>query len=388
MDFAFTKEQEQLRERARTIIMEEIEPWAKEIFQRGDSRALCSKTEILDRFGKLTQLGYADGLFPKEIGGGGLDYVTYGMLSEELSRTHMPPTFLDSQFLPLLILDFGSDQQKKEFLPDIISFKKITGFALSEPEHGSDLAGMETNAVLDGSHYILNGTKHWVGNGPIADSLLVVAATEKKMGSKGISTFIVEKDVSPWENEDYYIPGGMMGRIGKVVFHNCRVPKGNLIGQEGEGYRQTLKRLAPARALFAAQACGIAGRSVEEAIKWAKERHQFGKPIASFQLIQEMIADMIIETDCARLLTYRALSMLDRGLHARKEASMAKVYATEAALRVTRKAVQVCGSWGVSMDGPVSRFFINGWYLAVPDGTSEIQRLTIGREVLGISAIT
>ena len=387
MDFEFTREQEQLRERARNLIMKEIEPWAQEIFQRGDSRALCSKKDIMERFGKLAPLGYADGLFPRELGGREYDYVTYGMLSEELSRTHMPPTFLDSQFLPLLILDFGTEKQKKQFLPGIMAFKKLTGFALTEPEHGSDLGGMETTAVLDGDHFVLNGTKHWVGNAPIADSLLVVASTDKSRGGKGISTFIVEKDVSPWENEDYYIPGGMLGRIGRITFDNCRVPRENLIGKEGEGYKQTLKRLEPARALFASQACGIASRAVDEAVKWAKERQQFGRPIASFQLVQEMITDMAIETDCARLLTYRALSMVDKGKHARKEASMAKVFATEAALRVTRKAVQVCGSWGVSMDGPVSRFFMNGWYLAVPDGTSEIQRLTIGRELLGVSAI-
>jgi alkylation response protein AidB-like acyl-CoA dehydrogenase len=240
--------------------------------------------------------------------------------------------------------------------------------------------------VLDGDDYVINGTKMWISNGTIADYVIVVATTDSSKGRDGICQLLVEKEVSPFESREIKKLGVKAFPTAELVFKDCRVPKGNLLVAPGKGFKATKRDLAFARCNASIASVGIAQAALDAAVRYAKGRIQFGKPIGKFQLIQEMLADMAMELDAARFLAYRAFSLLDKGDLPMKEASMAKAYATEAAVRIASKSIQIHGSYGLAEEFPVERYFRDARVYTIPDGTTEIQKLVVGREMLGLSA--
>lgn len=383
MNFDLTEEQETLKGKARDLMEKEIIPIASKY-----DRHVLSKAQIHEIFGKLIPVGYIDGPIPKKYGGRGLDFVSYGILIEELARawTSLVGAVADNIYGALYLVANGSEEQKKKFLPSLLSGEKLHAFACTEPNAGSDLGGLETTAVLDGKYYLINGTKRWISNGSVADFASVLALTDKSKGTKGVSTLFVEKKISEFHAKE--LPKTMVRSLptAELSFKNCRVPRENLLGEPGSGYKQMLTGLAFMRTIMATAALGLSQASIDSSVKYAKERHQFGKPIGSFQLIQEMIADMIIETEASRLLTYRAFWLFDKGRKCLQASSIAKTYSTEAAVRATSKAVRIHGAWGVSEAYPVERYFRDAEFTTVGEATNEIHRLLIGREALGLAA--
>jgi len=343
--------------------------------------------------------GYYIGRLPEEYGGMRLDSVMNGILTEELSRVWpslAATMFIASQGAGLALS--GPEEMRKRLLPRIAEGEVIGCAAITEPNAGSNAAAIETTAVLDGDEYVINGTKTWISNGSIADVVSVLCVTDKSLGRLGINTILVEKEVSPFETRELHKIGWKAFPTAELSFADCRVPKENYRGAAASTERQTTSRPArsgyqatmagfeSARSLMAAQAVGICQAAVDASIKYAQERVQFGRPIGSFQLVQEMIADMITETEASRLLAYRALQLIGKGVRARMESSVAKAYACEAAVRVTSKAVQVHGAVGLSEEYPVERYFRDARMFTIPDGTTQIQKLIIGREAIGIRA--
>jgi alkylation response protein AidB-like acyl-CoA dehydrogenase len=281
----------------------------------------------------------------------------------------------------------GTPEQRARFLPDLLASKRLAGTAASEPNVGSDPRGIETTAVADGDHYVLNGTKLWITNGPILDTALVVASLGKDGGGKNLITrFIVDHDESPFERREIPTVGLQQGPLGELHFRDCRVPKANMLGEPGDAHRSlTFTWLAnrPNIGLFGVR---LGQKALDASIAHARQRNQFGQPIARFQLVQEMLAEMSTLIDASRLLCYRALALLDRGVWCHRESSMAKAYATEAAVRVTNLAIQLHGSYGLTREAPLEGWARDARMLTVPDGTTQIHQLIIGRELVGLRA--
>jgi alkylation response protein AidB-like acyl-CoA dehydrogenase len=386
MDFEFTDEQRALRDTVRRFLAEKIEPIADEYDRKGP----LSKEDALKFIKELKPFGYVATMVSEEHGGPGLDHVTWGILHEELRRTYaalggmigITATTTGS------IAESSNGALKKRILPGLLEGEKIICTAITEPNYGSDASGVDTKAILEGDYYRINGTKMWISNGGIADYVVVVAQTDPAKGADGICQILVEKEKSPFLAREIHKLGVRSFPTAELVFEDCMVPRENLLHPVGKGYRQTLIGLQHARVNAAITSVGIAQASIDAAVKYAKERMQFKKLIGSFQLIQEMIADMVIEVDAARLLAYRAFYLLDKGVKCRKEVSMAKAYATEMAIRVTSKAIQVHGAYGLADEYKVERYFRDARCYTIPDGTTEIQKLIIGREVLGLQAFS
>jgi alkylation response protein AidB-like acyl-CoA dehydrogenase len=338
---------------------------------------------------KLAPLGYLGATLPEEDGGFGLDYVSWGVLFEELARAFasLAGILIIISGAGIMFSRLGTPQQKKRFLPPLLKGEEIPCTAITEPNVGSNPAAIETSAILDGDHYVLNGTKIWISNGVISDVAIVVAQTKKGSGASGLCQLIVERKVSPYEASELPLMGVRASCPSELVFEDCRVPKENLLVAPGEGLKRTLQLFEVGRATMAIGAVGMAQAAIDASIRYAKERHQFGKPIGSFQLIQEMVVDMIALTESSRLLAFRALFMLDKGVKCDRETSIAKFYATEAAVKVTSMAIQVHGAMGLSEEMPVERFFRDARVWTIPDGATQIQKLVVGRNVLGLNAI-
>jgi alkylation response protein AidB-like acyl-CoA dehydrogenase len=285
-----------------------------------------------------------------------------------------------------MIYLMGTPAQKRKYLPSLFSGERIICSAITEPNVGSNPVMIETTATLQGNEYRLNGTKTWISNGTISDIALVVAQTQKGLGPFGLCHLIVEKEVSPYEARDLPKLGLRSFPTAELVFQDCRVPKENLLVAPGQGLKETLRSFEAARAGMAIGSVGMAQAAIDASVRYAKERVQFGKPIGSFQLIQEMIADMVAETEAARLLAYRAHFLLDKKVRCDRETSMAKFYATEAAVRVTSMAIQIHGAYGLSEEYPVERYFRDARSFTIPDGTTQIQKMIVARRVLGLSA--
>jgi alkylation response protein AidB-like acyl-CoA dehydrogenase len=252
---------------------------------------------------------------------------------------------------------------------------------------GSDVKAIQTRASLDGDDYVINGTKMWISNGTIADYVVVTCSLDRAKGREGIIQLLVERDVSPFASREIHKLGVRSFPTAELNFDDCRVPKENLLRAPGQGFERAMTGLNCARANAAIAAVGIAQAAIDAAISYAQQRTQFGKHIGKFQLIQEMIADMIADVDASRLLAYRAFFLMDKGVRCFKEASLAKAFATEAAVRVTSKAIQVHGAYGLAEEYPVERYFRDARCYTIPDGTTEIQKLIVAREALGMSAI-
>lgn len=378
MDFELSDEQRLVKETAASFAEKEIKPVA----QRMD-RDAAYPTELVRRLGEL---GFMGMFVPDELGGSGMDLVSYAIAVEEISKWWASLGVIMSVQNSLVcapLLRFGHIAQKKKYLPSLARGQMLGCYCLTEPGAGSDAGSIQTRAQRQGDDYILNGNKIFTTNGSHADLAIVYAVTDSASGKKGISAFIVEK------NSPGFIIGKLEDKLGlrssdtvSLLFEDCRVPRENLLGREGQGFRIALATLDGGRIGIAAQALGIASGCLEESISYAKQRHQFGQPIADFQAIQWMLADMATEIDAARLLTHRAAWLARDNQSVTKQAAMAKLFASEAANRAAYKALQIFGGYGYTKEYPVERFFRDARITTLYEGTSEIQRLVIARRII------
>jgi alkylation response protein AidB-like acyl-CoA dehydrogenase len=379
MDFQLTEEQSLIRQTVRSFAEKELAP----------SAAVRDEEERFDRelmFDRVAELGLAGIVFPEEYGGAGADYISYAIAVEELSRVCASTGVTLSAHLSLganPIFLFGTEEQKRQYLVPLAEGSKMGAFGLTEPSAGSDAGGTRTTAVLDGEEWVLNGSKIFITNGGEAEIYIVFARTDKKAEKHhGISAFIIEKGVPGFSFGKKEAKMGIRSSpTMELVFDNCRIPKGNLLGKEGEGFKVAMKTLDGGRIGIAAQALGIAQGAFEAAAAYARERKQFDQPIATFQAVQFMLADMATSIEAARLLVYQAAHRASAGLSYGKESAMAKLFASETAMEVTTKAVQVFGGYGYTREFPVERMMRDAKITEIYEGTSEVQRLVIGTAV-------
>ena len=378
MNFTLTKEQELVRQMVRDFAVNEVKPIAAEI-------------DVTERFPmenvkKMGELGMMGIPFPTEFGGAGGDVLSYILAVEELSKVCATTGVILSAHTSLcasLINENGTPEQKEKYLRDLCTGNKIGAFGLTEPGAGTDAAGQQTTAVLDGDNYILNGSKIFITNGGVADTFIVFAMTDKSKGTKGISAFIVEKGFlgfSIGKKEDKL--GIRASSTTELIFENCVVPKENLIGREGKGFGIAMKTLDGGRIGIAAQALGIAEGALEEAIKYMKERKQFGRPISAFQGLQWMVAEMSTKIEAARFLVYKAAWLKENKQPYSIDAARAKLYAAEVAMDVTTKAVQLFGGYGYTKEYPVERMMRDAKITEIYEGTSEVQKMVISGAAL------
>ncbi|HOB87099.1 MAG TPA: acyl-CoA dehydrogenase [Bacillota bacterium] len=375
MNFLLTEEQEMTRKMVRDFAEKEIKPGAEE----RDEKEEFSR-EIFDKMGELGITGIP---WPEEYGGAGSDYVSYAIAVEELSRVEASAGTTLSAHVSLCswpIYKYGTEEQKERFLKPLALGEKLGAYALTEATAGTDAASLRTTASRDGDSYILNGNKIFITNADYAEIYIVFAVTDKEKKAKGISAFIVEKGTPGFSFGKKERKMGLRASpTGELIFDNCRVPKENLLGEEGEGFKIAMSTLDGGRNGIAAQAVGIAQGALEEAVAYARSREQFGQPIANFQAIAFMLADMATKIEAARLLTYQAAFLESQGLPYGKASAMAKLFASEVAMEVTTNAVQIFGGYGYTRDYPVERFMRDAKITQIYEGTSEVQRLVISR---------
>ncbi|GAA0182804.1 putative isocaproyl-CoA dehydrogenase AcdB [Clostridium sediminicola] len=374
----FTKEQELVRKSVREFAEKELAPSAAEI----DKTGIYPK----ELWAKMARYNFISASIPKEYAGGGGGFTSLAIVIEELSKKCGATGTLiagnSSLFATHLYL-FGTEEQKQKYLVPMAKGEKTGAFGLTEPGAGSDAASQQTTAVLEGDHYVLNGTKCFITCGAICDFVTVIAMTDKSKGVKGLSAFIVESNWDGFKvgkNEDKL---GIKGTVtSELIFENVKVPKENLIGREGQGFKIAMTSLESGRITVAAQALGIAQGALDEAVKYVKERKQFGKSLDKFQGLQWMIAEMETKINAARGLVYDAASKKDAGLSVIKEGAMAKLYASEVAMEVTTKALQLHGGYGYIKDYSIERMFRDAKITEIYEGTSEVQKMVIAADVL------
>ncbi|WP_454055563.1 acyl-CoA dehydrogenase [Clostridium sp. Marseille-Q7071] len=378
MNFSLTKEQEFVKQMVREFAENEVKPIAAEI-----DVTERFPMENVEKMARYHMMGIP---FSTEFGGAGGDSISYAITVEELSRVCGTTGVIVSAHTSLCaapIDAFGTPAQKEKYLVPLAKGEKIGAFGLTEPNAGTDASGQQTTAYLDGDNYILNGSKIFITNGGVADTFVVFAMTDKSKGTRGISAFIVEKD----------FPGFSIGKVEEklgirasstteLVFENCIVPKENLLGKEGKGFGIAMKTLDGGRIGIAAQALGIAQGALDEAVAYMKERKQFGKPLAAFQGLQWMVADMEVKVEAARLLVYKAAYRKDNKLPYTVDAARAKLFASEVAMEVTTKAVQIFGGYGYTKEYPVERMMRDAKITEIYEGTSEVQRMVIAGNIL------
>jgi len=335
---------------------------------------------------KMAKLGLLGIIIPPEFGGAGLDTISYAIVVEEISRKCASTGVVTSVHNSLTawpIMKYGTEEQKKKYLPILARGEKIGAFAGTEPNAGSDLGAMQTTAVLKGNTYIINGDKTFITSGPEAGIIIIFAVTDKSAGSKGISAFIVEDTFKGYKVGSVFEKLGInASKTSELIFENMEVPKENLLGKEGDGFKIALSTLDGGRIGIAAQAVGIAQACLDESVEYAKQRQQFGRPISSFQAIQWMIADMATKIEASRLLVYNAAFSKDKGGRFSKEAAMAKLFASEAAVEAAIKAVQIHGGYGYTKEYTVERLFRDSKITEIYEGTSEVQRMVISGSLL------
>jgi len=380
MDFQLSEEHQMVRHMVREFAQREIAPHAEEIDEKGEFPSTA-----FHRMGEMGLLGLP---FPEAYGGSGGDYISLVIALEEVAGASGSLAIAFDAHTSLCcepIYLFGSEEQKREYLVPLARGEKIGAFGLTEPQAGSDAGATRTRAVRDGDAWVLNGQKIFVTNGSIADVVIITAKTEPGTGTSGISAFVVEKGTPGLRLGRDEKKMGLKGSVtSELFFEDCRIPAQNLLGQENQGFRQFLVTLDAGRIAIAAMAVGLAQGAFEKSIAYAKERVQFGQPIAKFQAIQWMIADMATQIEAARLLAYRAAWLKEQCLPFTKEASMAKLFASEVSERVCRHAIQIHGGYGYVREYAVERMYRDQRLCAIGEGTSEIQRLVIARQVLGL----
>lgn len=378
MDFQFTEEQTLLKQNAKDFAQEYCAPIAAEIDKTGRYPAETIK--------ELAAHDFMGMPYPEEYGGAGADYLSYILAVEEISKVCASTGIIYSAHCSLglwPIYKWGSENLKQKYLIPLCKGEKLGAFALTEPGAGTDAASGTCTAILTGDEYVLNGTKCFITNGGVADLYTVFALTDPSQGIKGLSCFVIEKDLPGFEIGKHEQKMGIRGsQTTELIFKDCHIPKENLVGEEGKGFKYAMQTLDGGRVGVAAQALGIAQGALEEAVKFAKERVQFGKPIATKQAIQWMLADMETQIQAARLLVYNAAAAKDRGVPFSKEAAIAKLFAAEAADYVCTKAVQVHGGYGYIQDFPVERFYRDAKICSLYEGTSEVQRMVISGALL------
>ena len=378
VDFEYTAEQVQLRKAVREFAEAEIAPHVAE-WDEG-------QIFPLDVIRKLGKLGYMGAIFPEELGGGGLGYIEYSIIIEELSRVDGSVGIIVAAHTSLCsnhIYKMGSDEQRRHYIPKLASGEWIGCWSLTEPEAGSDAAGTRTTAVMDNGEWVLNGAKTFTTNAHYADVCVAMAVTDRAAAQHGISAFVIEKDTPGFRAGKKENKLGLRASAtGEVIFDGCRLKPCHLLGKLNEGFVDSLRVLDGGRISIAALSIGMAQGAYDAALHYSKLRKQFGRPISEFQAIQHKLVDMAVEIDAARLLNYRAASMLDRGLRVTKESSMAKLFASEAAVRIAGEAVQIHGGYGFIKDYPVEKFYRDVKLCTIGEGTSEIQRLVIARQLL------
>lgn len=373
-----TEEQKLIRRTVRKFAEEVLEPRAAEIDEKEEFP--------VDSVKRMAEEGFLGLIFPEEYGGSGLDTLCYTIATEEISRVCGSTGLTFAAHISLgchPIYAFGTDEQKKKFLTPLARGEKIGAFGLTEPNAGSDAGGTETRAVRAGDKYVVNGTKIYITNASYADVFTFAAVTDPKSGNNGISAIIVEKGTPGFRVGSKERKLGCRGSdTAELVFEDCEIPVENLLGEENDGFRVFMHTLDGGRISIAAMALGIAQGAFERALAYSKERKQFGRPISEFQLVKAMLADMATDIEAARHLTYGVSRLKDRGAPFTKEAAMAKLFASEVAMKTTTKAVQILGGAGYMKDHPVERYFRDAKLTEIGEGTSEIQRLVIAREVL------
>ncbi|MEC1259242.1 acyl-CoA dehydrogenase [Bacillus swezeyi] len=378
MIFTLSEEHQMIQKMVRDFAKHEVEPTAKE----------RDEEERFDRdlFTKMAELGLTGIPWPEEYGGIGSDYLTYVVAVEELSKVCASTGVTLSAHTSLAcwpVYTFGTEEQKQEYLKPMARGEKIGAYGLTEPGSGSDAGGMKTTAVKNGNEYILNGTKIFITNGGIADYYIVFAALEPDKKHKGTTAFIVEKDFAGFSvGKKEKKLGIRSSPTTEIIFEDCRVPLKNRLGEEGEGFKIAMMTLDGGRNGIAAQAVGIAQGAFEAATAYAKERKQFGRPIAEQQGISFKLADMATAIEASRLLTYQAAWLESEGLPYGKASAMSKLYAGDAAMKVTTEAVQIFGGYGYTKDYPVERYMRDAKITQIYEGTQEIQRIVISRMVM------
>jgi alkylation response protein AidB-like acyl-CoA dehydrogenase len=378
MEFDYTPEQIHLRKAVREFAEAEIGPHVLE----WDEEQIFP----LDAVKKAGQLGFLGAIFPEDLGGAGLGYVDYAIIIEELSRVDPSFGLIVAAHVSLCtnhIFVAGNDEQRKNYIPKLVTGEWIGCWGLTEPESGSDAGGMRTKAVKQGQCWVLDGSKTFITNAHYADVCVAMAMTDRAASQHGVSAFILEKGVPGFHYGKKENKLGMRASVtGELVFTDCRVPESQLVGKPGEGFVDSLRILDGGRISIAALSVGTAQGAYEAALKYSKQRKQFGRPISEFQTIQNKLADMATEIDAARLLTYRSGWMKDQGQRVTKESAMAKLFSSEIAVRVTNEAVQIHGGNGFMKDYPVEKFYRDVKLCTIGEGTSEIQRLVIARQLL------
>ena len=380
MDFQLTDEHLLIKQTVREFAEKEIAPRAEEIDATDEFPH--------DLFKRMGELGIFGLPFDEKYGGSGGDYLEQVIALEEVARVSGTlAIILDVQTSlcsePLYL--FGTEEQKMKYLPPLLSGEKIGAFGLTEPQAGSDSGSTRTRAVRDGNEWVINGQKNFITNGSLADVVVVTAKTDPEKGTKGISAFIIEKGTPGFKPGRDEKKMGLKGSVtSELFFENVRIPEENLLGKENQGFNQFMTTLDAGRVAIAAMALGLAQGAFEKAVAYAKEREQFGRPIAKFEAIQWMIAEMATDIDAARLMINRAAWLKTQGQRFTQEASMAKMFATEASERVCYKAIQIHGGYGYVRDYAVERMYRDQRLCAIGEGTNEIQRLVIAREVLGM----
>jgi alkylation response protein AidB-like acyl-CoA dehydrogenase len=378
MEFDYTPEQIHLRKTVREFAEAEIAPHVLE----WDEEQIFP----LDAVKKAGQLGFLGAIFPEDLGGAGLGYVDYAIIIEELSRVDPSFGLIVAAHVSLCtnhIFVAGNDEQRKKYIPKLVTGEWIGCWGLTEPESGSDAGGMRTKGVKQGPCWVLDGSKTFITNAHYADVCVAMAMTDRAASQHGVSAFILEKGVPGFHYGKKENKLGMRASVtGELVFTDCRVPESQLVGKPGEGFVDSLRILDGGRISIAALSVGTAQGAYEAALKYSKQRKQFGRPISEFQTIQNKLADMATEIDAARLLTYRSGWMKDQGQRVTKESAMAKLFSSEIAVRVTNEAVQIHGGNGFMKDYPVEKFYRDVKLCTIGEGTSEIQRLVIARQLL------
>lgn len=378
MQFGFTDEQHQLRKTIREFAEAEIKPHVMEWDESQDFP--------LDVFHQLGDMGVLGAVFPEDLGGSGYSYVDYVIVTEELARVDPSIALSVAAHISLCtnhIYTAGSDEQKRRYVPKLASGEWIGCWSLTEPEVGSDAGGARASGVRHGDCWVLNGIKTFTTNAHIADVCVAMAVTERAASAHGISAFIVQKGTPGFRFGKKENKLGMRcSPTGEVLFTDCRLPGSQLCGKPGEGFIDSLRILDGGRISIAALSVGIAQGAYEAALKYSKQRKQFGRFISEFQAIQHKLADMATDIEAARLLTLRAAWLKDSGTTVNKESSMAKLFASETAVRVANEAVQIHGGYGFIKDYPVEKFYRDSKLCTIGEGTSEIQKLVIARQLL------
>ena len=378
MDFNLDNEYEMLRTMYRNFSEQEVEPLAAEI---DEEERFPAETVV-----KLAKSGFLGIPVPKEYGGEGADNLAYAMAVEELGRVCGTTSVIVSAHTSLCavpILEFGTEEQKQKYLVPLAKGEKLGAFGLTEPNAGTDASAQQTTAILDGNEYILNGSKIFITNAGYADTYVVMAMTDKKLGTRGISAFIVEHDFSGFSIGKKEKKLGIRGSSTcELIFEDCRVPKENLLGKVGKGFSIAMKTLDGGRIGIASQALGIAQGAFDQTVNYVKERTQFGRALSKFQNTQFELADMNTKLEAARLLIYKAACKKDQKLPYSADAARAKLYASEVAMEVTTKAVQLHGGYGYIREYPIERMMRDAKITEIYEGTSEVQKMVIAADVL------